>query len=200
MKMPEPITAPIPSAVRLQGPRVLASRLPGSSDAAISASMLLVRSRWDTRPPVSLPFPLALGCSRDLLLQRSARYSGGALGFRRRLLARRPLQFLPFRPIYRFCIHQSLFSPAYFSTSFLSPYPGKLTVSLASSPSPSRRTITPRPYLGCSTVDPDFRGACGFSGLGGAAGAGGVCRGGWAGPPALIPRSAKNCGMFSRAL
>src|SRR6266478_154443 len=147
MKIPEPITAPIPSAVRLQGPRVLASRLPGSCDAAISASMLLVRSRppkSGIRNPTSrfLPLPLPLGCLSDLLLQRSARDSGGALGLRRGLLAGRPLQLLPFRPIgYRFCIHQSLFSPAYFSTSFLSPYPGKLTVSLASSPSPSLRTI-----------------------------------------------------------
>src|SRR4051812_28163642 len=44
MKMPEPITAPMPNAVRLHGPRVLARRLSGSSEAAISASMLLVRS------------------------------------------------------------------------------------------------------------------------------------------------------------
>src|SRR5713101_7946395 len=103
MKMPEPITAPIPRAVRLQGPRVLASRLPGSCDAAISASMLLVRSRDirsgfrisdvpatsapdtpEIRNPTSeilfLPFALALGRLSDLLLQRSARYSGGALG------------------------------------------------------------------------------------------------------------------------
>ena len=45
--MPEPITAPMPSAVRLQGPSVLRRRRAGSSEAAISASMLFVRSSWD---------------------------------------------------------------------------------------------------------------------------------------------------------
>ena len=47
MKMPEPITAPMPSAVRLHGPSVLRSRRAGSSEAAMSASMLFVRSSWD---------------------------------------------------------------------------------------------------------------------------------------------------------
>ena len=45
MKMPEPITAPIPRAVRLHGPSDLFSRLPGSSESAIRTSMFLVRSR-----------------------------------------------------------------------------------------------------------------------------------------------------------
>ena len=45
VKMPEPITAPMPSAVRLHGPKVRLRRLSGSSDAAIKASMLLVRKR-----------------------------------------------------------------------------------------------------------------------------------------------------------
>ncbi len=46
VKMPEPITAPMPRAVRLHGPSVLRSCLSGSSEAAISASMLLVRKSW----------------------------------------------------------------------------------------------------------------------------------------------------------
>ena len=46
MKMPEPMTAPTPNAVRLQGPRVLRRRLSGSSEALIRASMLLVRNSW----------------------------------------------------------------------------------------------------------------------------------------------------------
>src|SRR5438270_9100879 len=45
-------------------------------------------------------------------------------------------------------------SPAYFSTSFFWPKPGKLTVSLAESPAPSRRSTSPRPYLGCLTCVP----------------------------------------------
>src|ERR1700730_1663213 len=45
MKMPEPITAPTPQEARLQGPSVLRSRLSGSSEAAISASILRVLNR-----------------------------------------------------------------------------------------------------------------------------------------------------------
>ena len=47
-----------------------------------------------------------------------------------------------------FVFIQFLFNPAYFSTSFLSPKRGKLTVILASSPSPSRLTTVPVPYFG----------------------------------------------------
>ena len=53
-------SAPIPRAVRLQGPSVLASRLPGSSDAAISASMLFVRNRWDTKRISDLGFRISV--------------------------------------------------------------------------------------------------------------------------------------------
>src|SRR3954470_3195074 len=45
-------------------------------------------------------------------------------------------------------------SPAYFSTSFFWPKPGKLTRSLAASPTPSRRSTRPRPYFGCLTCVP----------------------------------------------
>ena len=47
VKIPDPITAPMPKAVMLQGPRLLRSRCAGSSEASISASMLLVRSSWE---------------------------------------------------------------------------------------------------------------------------------------------------------
>ena len=43
MKMPEPMTAPTPNAVRLHGPSVLRRHFSGSSEEAISASMLRVR-------------------------------------------------------------------------------------------------------------------------------------------------------------
>src|SRR5207248_8388645 len=112
----------------------------------------------------------------DLLLQGASRYASRSLGLGGGFLARRALQLLSFGPVRCvFCIHQSVFNPAYFSISFLSPCPGKLTVSFASSPSPSRLTITPLPYLGWLTVDPVFLGACG---LGGEGGAGFGCRGG----------------------
>jgi hypothetical protein len=45
MNMPDPITAPMPNAVRLHGPRVRRSFRSGSSAAAIRASMLFVRKR-----------------------------------------------------------------------------------------------------------------------------------------------------------
>src|SRR5205085_2258786 len=91
----------------------------------------------------------------NLFLRGSTGYAGGALGFRGRLLARGALQLLAFS---RFSdglrIHQFLFNPAYFSINFFRPKRGKLTVILASSPSPSRRTTVPVPYLGCSTTVP----------------------------------------------
>ncbi len=46
VKIPDPITAPMPSAVRLQGPRLFLSRCSGSSASAISLSMDLVARSW----------------------------------------------------------------------------------------------------------------------------------------------------------
>ena len=45
-KMPDPIMAPIPKAVRLQGPSVFFSLISGRSDSAISLSMDLQHSSW----------------------------------------------------------------------------------------------------------------------------------------------------------
>src|SRR5579863_6323779 len=45
-KIPEPITAPMPSAVSDQGPRVFCRRWPGVSDSAISLSMDLQQKSW----------------------------------------------------------------------------------------------------------------------------------------------------------
>src|SRR5215469_2586551 len=52
VKMPEPITAPTPRAVRLSGPKVRRSFFSGSSEAASSASMLFVRKRLTGNPSV----------------------------------------------------------------------------------------------------------------------------------------------------
>ena len=71
------------------------------------------------------------------------------------LLPRDPLQLLAFFFIFNLlCVHDSVFNPANLSTSFFNPCPGKLMVSFASSPSPSRLSTVPRPYRGCSTTDP----------------------------------------------
>src|ERR1035437_9139727 len=51
MKMPEPITAPIPIAVRLHGPKVRRSFFSGSSEAAMSASILFVRKMLTVAAP-----------------------------------------------------------------------------------------------------------------------------------------------------
>src|ERR1017187_6750229 len=103
----------------------------------------------------ALPLALALSLVADLLLGRSACHTCGPFGLRRCLLARRALQLLAFCLVGNCLrIHQLLFSPANFSISFLRPKRGKLTVILASSPSPSRRTTVPVPYLGCSTIMP----------------------------------------------
>ena len=144
--MPVPITAPTPSAVRLHGPSVRRRRRPGACDSSTNRSMLFVRSSCDT----ALPFALSGYLSSDLALVGSARIR--ALGFGRRLLASLALQTLPFGFVFDlFCIQGRIYSccnVAYFSMSFFKPYPGKLTVILASSPSPSRRRIVPVPYLG----------------------------------------------------
>src|SRR5579864_8823152 len=44
--MPDPITAPIPSAVSDHGPRVFCKRCPGVSDSEISLSMDLQQKSW----------------------------------------------------------------------------------------------------------------------------------------------------------
>src|SRR5579883_86357 len=75
--------------------------------------------------------------------------------FRIRLLARSPLGCFAFVFVLDMLrVHSSILIPAYFSTSFFKPCPGKLTVSLASSPSPSRLNTVPRPYFGCCTTEP----------------------------------------------
>jgi hypothetical protein len=46
VKMPEPITAPMPRAVSDHGPRVFFSRCSGSSDSRISLSIDLRAKNW----------------------------------------------------------------------------------------------------------------------------------------------------------
>ena len=48
VKMPEPITAPIPSDVRLSQPSDFLRRFSGFSESEISRSMLLQRKSWDS--------------------------------------------------------------------------------------------------------------------------------------------------------
>ena len=110
--------------------------------------------RHSAGPRRALTFPLALGLVTDLFLHGAAGYAGGALGFGRGLFARGAFQLLAFGLVGNgLGVHRFRLSPAYFSTSFLRPTPGKFTVILASSPSPSRRTTVPVPYLGWSTTD-----------------------------------------------
>jgi len=49
VKMPEPITAPMPSAVSDHGPSVFFSRCSGSSESEISLSMDLHAKTWLAR-------------------------------------------------------------------------------------------------------------------------------------------------------
>jgi hypothetical protein len=46
VKMPEPMTAPIPRAVRESGPRVFVSRRSASSESEISLSMDFLAKSW----------------------------------------------------------------------------------------------------------------------------------------------------------
>jgi hypothetical protein len=49
VKMPDPMTAPMPSEVREMGPRVLRSLCSGSSESAMSLSMDLHEKAWRGR-------------------------------------------------------------------------------------------------------------------------------------------------------
>src|SRR5271155_4377200 len=71
MKMPEPMTAPTPKAVKLQGPSVFDRRFSGSSEALIRASMLLVRNSWLNGLPWRLALALPLHHLLDFLLHRA---------------------------------------------------------------------------------------------------------------------------------
>src|SRR3954453_24153765 len=109
--MPLPITAPIPSEVRLHGPNVRLSLFSGSSEDAISASILIFRKRltWEIPPGppagarpgrsrfnLRLALALALLLVTDLFLLGPARHAGRPLGFRSRLFAGRALQLFAF--------------------------------------------------------------------------------------------------------
>src|ERR1019366_9487931 len=80
MKMPEPITAPIPIAVRLHGPNVRRSFFSGSSEAAMSASILFVRKMLTVAAPVPVYelFPVTRSLPRYLSF--SAPKAGYPLG------------------------------------------------------------------------------------------------------------------------
>ena len=53
-KMPDPITAPMPRAIKLHGPIDFANCRPGSCESETSLSMLLVRSSWFTSRPAEM--------------------------------------------------------------------------------------------------------------------------------------------------
>src|SRR4051812_871463 len=168
MKMPEPMTAPTPKAVRLQGPRLRRSLWSACSDDAISASMLCVRRSLLMEPRALTLSSLALCQNLHFFLHGAAVNGGGTLGLGGRFLAGGALQLLAFFGGFNvFRIHPDYFRfltyylrpacylrPANFSTNFFIPWRWKLTMIFASSPSPSRRTIVPLPYLGCSTTVP----------------------------------------------
>ena len=46
VKMPPPMTAPIPNAIRLHGPKVRFSRFPSVCDSFTISSMFLVHHSW----------------------------------------------------------------------------------------------------------------------------------------------------------
>src|SRR5271168_4514471 len=187
VKIPEPMTEPMPNATRLPRPRVRRRRAEGAALAAIRASMDFVRKspwvrsrdmspKWQVGDLPHLPLALALNYLLYLALLRATGHVGGPWTDRRGGLARSALGLLAFYSVFYVLGVHSILIPAYFATSFFNPYPGKLTVTLASSPEPSNRTMVPRPYLTCSMVDPNpvfLRGITnGFGSAGFAAAAG----------------------------
>src|SRR5580692_4660593 len=180
--MPSGSKGPTSGASAYRVPRMLRS-VRRCSWYGIVGSTARPRSRSPNGRGPHLAFTLALHHLLHFLFHRTARHARRALGLGSRFLPCRSLQLLSFNFISNRCrihnVFQPLFSPAYFSTSFFNPYRGKLTVILASSPSPSRRTTVPVPYFGCSTVMPvraALRGGAAAGVL--AAAAGGAARSG----------------------
>src|SRR6266496_743606 len=64
VKIPDPITAPIPRAVRDTGPRVFLSFLSGSSESEISLSMDLQQSSWLPDRSAATSFSVVGGCAK----------------------------------------------------------------------------------------------------------------------------------------
>src|SRR3989442_363353 len=95
--------------------------------AAPSARPAGPQTRWPVPPWEHHPVPqsrltlaLALYLAADPFLHRTASDPGGALGFGCGLLAGGALELLAFNPVGNVGgVHPFLFSPAYFSTSFL---------------------------------------------------------------------------------
>src|ERR1700722_5925762 len=103
VKIPDPMTAPTPSAIRLQTPSDFFNRRSGSSEAAIRASMLLVRRSWFIGGTLALP--LALRHMLHFLLHGAASDSGSPLGLGGRFLAGCALDLLALYSICnRLCI------------------------------------------------------------------------------------------------
>jgi len=157
---PQSQMAAEPARVRLAGRDQLGDRL-GASQAPHSAALTGDKIAC---PTLLLALALALHHLGDFLLARAARHIGGPLALGSRLLPGRALQLLAFCSIGNFLGIHSTLIPAYFAISFFNPYPGKLTVTLVSSPLPSKRNTVPWPYFACSMVEPgpsffDFAGA-----------------------------------------
>src|SRR3569833_3910688 len=182
--MPEPMTAPTPSPIRLHGPSVLRNRRSGDSEAAISASIPRVRSSlFKTSYRLRTCWPLGSCLTFFLFEPRAtveARLAFGAAFLRaaRCSFLRSSVDSIFFVFIVSF-YRQTFVRPAYFSTSFFNPPRSKATTIFASAPSPSRRTMVPLPYLGCSTTVPVDAGRLGAGGATGIAarglGGGTVC-------------------------
>ena len=59
VKMPEPMTAPIPSEVSATGPSVFLRRVSGFSESEISLSMDFLAKSWDARTVLLRESPVA---------------------------------------------------------------------------------------------------------------------------------------------
>src|SRR5581483_11896315 len=66
VKMPDPITAPIPRAVSDSGPRVFFNRRSGSSESEISLSMDLQQKSWLPELSGSLDGLIGGACAKGL--------------------------------------------------------------------------------------------------------------------------------------
>jgi hypothetical protein len=111
VKMPEPMTAPMPSAVSDHGPRVFLRQCSGSSDSRISLSMDLRASSWLGRAVLLFAVEtwfhfwsgrLPLGHAARQLLQLFLVFSAGSgpLRLGGGLFAGGAFYFLPFQLVF----------------------------------------------------------------------------------------------------
>src|SRR5882762_778896 len=141
VKMPDPMTAPMPSEVKLSHPRDFFNRTSAFSESDMSWSIPLQRKSSD--PTHALRSRPGKPEAQNYTLYISGMDAP-------QCNPRRPFTQPAWAPVY------ACSSCAYRSINFFVPRPGKLSDTRRSSLSPSTPTIVPTPKLGWRTLRPSM--------------------------------------------